>query len=203
VPRNLAGGRRRIFHPVEHDVPPDTDMRLVAVPGETFSGRVNYIYPYAESKTRTIKVRIEFANPGLILKPDMYADVTIQASRQVDATVIPTEAVIRSGAREQVFVLRAPGKFEPREVKLGVTSDGLTQVIEGVRIGERVVTSAQFLIDSESRLREAAAKMMETQKAEKPQPDEPPAKQDTGTTGAEGAEKPVAATPSHAEKKHD
>jgi len=138
------------------------DMKLAAIPGRVFTGRVGYIYPYAEEKTRTIKVRLEFANPDQLLKPDMFADVTIHAQRKVDAIVIPSEAVIRSGEREQVFVVRAPGKFEPRTVRLGVSAQGLVQVLEGVSAGEEVVTSSQFLIDSESKLREATEKMLET-----------------------------------------
>lgn len=137
------------------------EMKLAAIPGKVFSGRVGYIYPYAEAKTRTIKVRLEFDNPHMLLKPDMFADVTIHAQRKVDAIVIPAEAVVRSGEREQVFVVRAPGKFEPRDVKLGVSAKGLVQVLEGVSAGEEVVTSSQFLIDSESKLREATAKMLE------------------------------------------
>jgi len=74
---------------------------------------------------------------------------------------VPSEAIIRSGLRQQVFILRAPGKFEPREVSLGVSSDGWTQIRDGIAAGEEVVVSAQFLIDSESKLREAAAKMQE------------------------------------------
>ncbi|MEA3411908.1 MAG: efflux RND transporter periplasmic adaptor subunit, partial [Pseudomonadota bacterium] len=136
-------------------------LRLAAIPGREFTGVVDYIYPYADPKTRTIKVRLLFDNPEGVLKPDMYADVTIEAQRQVDAVVIPAEAVVRSGMREQVFVVREPGKFEPREVKLGVSGNGLIQILEGVSPGEEVVTSSQFLIDSESRLREATAKMME------------------------------------------
>jgi Cu(I)/Ag(I) efflux system membrane fusion protein len=138
------------------------DMKLAAIPGKVFTGRVGYIYPYAEAKTRTVKVRLEFDNPDLLLRPDMFADVTIHAQRKVDAIVIPTEAVVRSGEREQVFVVRGPGKFEPRDVKLGVDSQGMVQVIEGVSAGEEVVTSSQFLIDSDSKLREATAKMLET-----------------------------------------
>jgi Cu(I)/Ag(I) efflux system membrane fusion protein len=136
------------------------EMQLAGIPGKTFKGRLGYIYPYAEAKTRTVKVRLEFQNKNLLLKPDMFAEVTIQAGRQINAIVIPTEAVVRSGTRDQVFVLRGPGKFEPREVKLGVTTDGLTQVLTGLSAGEEVVTSAQFLIDSESKVREATAKMM-------------------------------------------
>ena len=142
------------------------DMKLEAIPGKVFTGRVGYIYPYAEAKTRTIKVRLEFANPDLDLRPDMFADVTIQAQRKVDAVVIPSEAVVRSGEREQVFVVRGPGKFEPRTVKTGVQSQGLVQIIDGVSPGEEVVTSSQFLIDSESKLREATAKMLETHAGE-------------------------------------
>ncbi|UCC55773.1 MAG: efflux RND transporter periplasmic adaptor subunit, partial [Gammaproteobacteria bacterium] len=142
------------------------DMKLAAIPGKVFSGRVGYIYPYAEAKTRTIKVRLEFDNQDLLLKPDMFADVTIHAQRTVDAIVIPAEAVVRSGEREQVFVVRAPGKFEPRDVSLGVSSQGLVQVIKGIAAGEEVVTSSQFLIDSESKLREATAKMLEAMSGE-------------------------------------
>jgi Cu(I)/Ag(I) efflux system membrane fusion protein len=136
-------------------------IKVRAVPGQTFRGRLSYIYPYAESKTRTIKVRMEFDNADLLLKPNMFADVTIDASAIPDVIVVPSEAIIRSGEREQVFIRRAPGKFEPREVVLGVSSQGWTQIREGVAPGEEVVVSAQFLIDSESKLREAAAKMQE------------------------------------------
>ncbi len=144
------------------------EMKLTGVAGKTFKGRIGFIYPYAEAKTRTIKVRLEFDNSELLLKPDMFADVTIHASRRVDAIVIPTQAIVRSGDREQVFVVRGPGKFSPREVKLGISADGMVQVLEGVKVGEEVVASALFLIDSESKLREATAKMMEATRASTP-----------------------------------
>jgi len=111
--------------------------------------------------TRTVKVRMEFDNPDLALKPDMFADVTIEADAILDVVAVPSEAIIRSGTREQVFVQRAPGKFEPREVSLGVSSDGWTRITSGIEAGEEIVVSAQFLIDSESKLREAAAKMQD------------------------------------------
>jgi len=136
-------------------------MRLAGIPGQIFQGQVAYIYPFAASKTRTIKVRLEVDNPELALKPGMFAEVSIKAARQVNAVVVPSEAIVRSGPREQVFVVRAAGKFEPREVKVGVVADGLTQVLEGLEPEEEVVTSALFLIDSESKLREATAKMLE------------------------------------------
>lgn len=144
-------------------------MRLAAFPGQAFQGRLAYIYPYVENKTRTIRARMEFSNPDWVLKPSMFADVTIFASRQIDALVVPSEAVIRSGLRNLVFVVRGPGQFEPREVKLGVNSgEGLVQVREGLTPGDKVVVSGQFLIDSESKLREATLKMLEPRKAATP-----------------------------------
>jgi len=148
----------------------EAHMRLASLPGEDFVGKITYIYPYLESKTRTIKVRLEFKNPDLKLKPDMFADVNIHASKQVNATVIPSEAVLRTGSRNVVFVVRGPGRYAPRDVKLGISSDGLVQILDGVKEGEEVVTSAQFLIDSESKLREAAAKMMAVKKPTKANP---------------------------------
>lgn len=136
------------------------EMQLAGIPGKVFNGHLAYIYPYAEAKTRTIKVRLQFDNPDRLLKPEMFAEVTIQASKTVEAVVIPSEAVIRSGTRAQVFVVRNPGQFEPRPVKLGLASNGKVAVLQGVKEGEKVVTSAQFLIDSESKLREATAKFL-------------------------------------------
>ncbi|ADJ28500.1 efflux RND transporter periplasmic adaptor subunit [Nitrosococcus watsonii] len=141
----------------------EAEMRVAAVPGRIFHGTVTYIYPYLEKQTRTVQLRLEFDNSDLLLKPEMFANVTIHASKQVDAVVVPEAAIVRSGAREQVFVVRGPGKFEPREVKVGVSAEGFTEILEGVKPGEKVVTSSQFLIDSESKLREATAKMREPQ----------------------------------------
>lgn len=139
----------------------EAQMTLASVPGKTFKGSISYIYPYAESKTRTTKVRIVFENPDLLLRPDMFSEVTINSDTQLDVVVIPAEAVIRSGNKTQVFVVREPGKFEPRLVDLGFESKGKVVVLKGVEAGEQVVTSAQFLVDSESKLREATSKMME------------------------------------------
>ncbi len=141
------------------------EMRLAGVPGRVFKGHLAFIYPYAEPKTRTIKVRLIFDNSELLLKPDMFAEITIHADKQVDAVTIPSEAVIRSGTRNKVFVVRAPGKFEPRTVTLGLLSNGKIAILEGIKAGEEVVTSAQFLIDSESSLREVTAKMIEPDKS--------------------------------------
>ena len=149
------------------------EMQLAGIPGKTFRGHLTYIYPYAEAKTRTIKVRLVFDNDELLLKPEMFAEVTIYAGKQLKAIVIPAEAVIRSGSRNQVFVVREPGKFEPRIVTLGLSSNGKVAVLEGIKVGETVVTSAQFLIDSESKLREATAKMYQTIDDKAPPIDQP------------------------------
>jgi len=135
------------------------EMSVMAVPGRRFRGKLSYIYPYAERQTRTIKARLEFDNTDGLLKPDMFADVTLHASQRRGALAVPEEAIIRSGVREKVFVVRAPGQFEPREVTTGVSSDDYVEILEGLEPGDEVVVSAQFLIDSESKLREAAAKM--------------------------------------------
>ena len=140
-------------------------ITLAGIPGKTFKGQISYIYPYAESKTRTIKVRAEFDNPDRLLKPEMFADVTIQSSQAVKAIVVPTEAIIRSGTQNQVFVVHDSGKFEPHVVTLGIESNGKVAILEGIKANDRVVTSAQFLIDSESKLREATAKMISIPKA--------------------------------------
>ncbi len=139
----------------------EVEMTLAGVPGRTFAGKLDYIYPYAESRTRSIKVRLIFENPELLLKPEMFAEVAIKSDKIIDAIVIPAEAVIRSGQSDRVFVVRAPGKFEPTTVKLGFQSAGQVAVLEGIEEGDEVVVSGQFLVDSESSLREATMKMME------------------------------------------
>jgi Cu(I)/Ag(I) efflux system membrane fusion protein len=141
------------------------EMTLVSVPGRTFLGEVSYIYPYSEAKTRTTKVRIVFDNADLLLRPGMFTEVSILSDTRDKSVVVPSESVVRSGGKPQVFVVREPGKFEPRKVTLGIESDGQIEVISGVNEGEEVVTSAQFLVDSESKLREATAKMMNARKS--------------------------------------
>ncbi|HHM02634.1 MAG TPA: efflux RND transporter periplasmic adaptor subunit [Caldithrix abyssi] len=143
-------------------------MELSYLPGKTFEGRVSYIYPYLDEKARDIKVRMEFKNPGLELKPGMYANIHIDTPPVPDALVVPSEAVIRSGQRNLVFISRDKGRFEPREVILGEESeDGKVRIISGVLEGEKVVISAQFLLDSESRLQEAIQKMLAAKSAGK------------------------------------
>ncbi len=142
----------------------EVEMTLTSVPGRTFRGEVSYIYPYSEAKTRTTKVRLVFDNPDLLLRPDMFSEVKILSDTRKSSVVVPSEAVVRSGGHPQIFVVREAGKFEPRLVTLGVESEGRIEIIGGVNSGEEVVTSAQFLVDSESKLREATAKMMDALK---------------------------------------
>jgi Cu(I)/Ag(I) efflux system membrane fusion protein len=139
----------------------EASMTVAGAPGVVFEGQLTYVYPYAERQTRTIKARLEFDNQDFVLKPEMIADVTIAASPQQDVITVPSEAIVRSGLREQVFVVREPGRFEPREVTIGVSSDGWTEIRSGIEPGEEIVASGQFLIDSESKLQEATAKMLE------------------------------------------
>ena len=127
-------------------------------PNRPFTGRVSWISPVLDEKTRTIKVRIEFSNPDFSLKPEMYANVEIN----VDAgkgVAVPDEAVLDSGLRKVVFLDKGEGRFEPREVKLGGKFDSYYEVLSGLSPGERILASASFLLDSESRLKEAMGAM--------------------------------------------
>jgi Cu(I)/Ag(I) efflux system membrane fusion protein/cobalt-zinc-cadmium efflux system membrane fusion protein len=137
-------------------------MELSFQRGKTYEGSVSYIYPTLSEKTRTLKVRLEFENPGLALKPGMFATVQIEAQRRNDVLVVPTEAIIHSGTRQILFVATDLGKYEKREITTGLVGDRyVTEVLSGVEPGERVVTSGQFLLDSESQLQEAVQKLLE------------------------------------------
>jgi Cu(I)/Ag(I) efflux system membrane fusion protein/cobalt-zinc-cadmium efflux system membrane fusion protein len=137
-------------------------VELSYMPGASFEGSVSYVYPYLDSKTRTVRVRLEMENPELAFKPDMFANVRIQAQTRRDTLAVPDEAVLRSGQRSLAIVALGDGHFVPRQVTLGIESgDGWLEVLDGLSEGEQVVTSGQFLIDSESRLREAAQKFLE------------------------------------------
>jgi Cu(I)/Ag(I) efflux system membrane fusion protein/cobalt-zinc-cadmium efflux system membrane fusion protein len=138
------------------------EMALSYISGKIFTGKVLYVYPFLTAKTRTAKLRLEFPNPDYQLMPDMYANVTLKSSVSEGSLVIPQEAVIDSGVRKVVFVALGKGKFQPREVKLGLEgNDNEFQVLEGLHENEQIVISAQFMLDSESRLREAIQKMLE------------------------------------------
>ena len=124
---------------------------LTAFPGETFKGRVTAILPQTQEQTRTLKVRIELPNPGLRLRPGMFATVHLAAPSR-NALLAPAEAVIRTGKRSLVMVARDNGGYEPAEVEIGRESGGRIEILGGLNEGERVVASGQFLIDSEASL---------------------------------------------------
>jgi Cu(I)/Ag(I) efflux system membrane fusion protein/cobalt-zinc-cadmium efflux system membrane fusion protein len=147
-------------------------IELPYAPGRPYVGRVRYLFPFFENKTRTMKATIELRNPGLKLRADMYANVTLEVPSARNVLVVPEEAVIQSGQRNVVVLDRGNGTFQVREITLGVNGSGLWEVKEGVAEGEHVVVSAQFLIDSESSLQEAIRKIVS--KAESAQ-GEPPA----------------------------
>jgi len=131
-------------------------VRVNAYPDKVFRGKVAFVYPTVTPETRTARVRIELPNPGRLLKPAMYASVELAVRLSGEKRVMVSDsAVLDSGARQIVLVQRGEGKFEPREVKLGQRGDGYVEVIEGVKEGETVVVSANFLIDSESNLKAA------------------------------------------------
>ena len=138
------------------------EMTFLYLPGKVYRGQVSFVYPYLQPRTRDVIVRLEFDNPDLELKPDMFGDVVIRNIDQGEGLVIPAEAVIHSGERDLVFVEREAGKFTPRKVELGLTLDeAKVQVLTGLAAGERIVVSGQFLLDSESNLKESVQKMME------------------------------------------
>ncbi len=125
-----------------------------ANPGRRFSGRVGFIYPALDTGSRTLQARVELRNPSLDLRPGMYGDVTLELGA-AEAVVVPSDALIDTGEQQYVFVDRGAGHFEPRRVRAGWSGNGKTAVLEGLGDGERVVTTASFLLDSESRLRAA------------------------------------------------
>jgi Cu(I)/Ag(I) efflux system membrane fusion protein/cobalt-zinc-cadmium efflux system membrane fusion protein len=137
---------------------------LPFVGSEPIESEVSYIYPYVEPKTRTVKARFDIDNADFVLKPDMYVNVRLDTQPVENALTVPAEAVLHSGEVQTVFVALGNGKFEPRQVKTGLQSeDGFIEIKQGLLEGEHVVTSAQFMLDSESKLREAIQKMLEPQ----------------------------------------
>lgn len=133
-------------------------VSLQAVPGRTFTARVNYIQPQVDPMTRTLKVRLDMDNPGLLLKPDMYANVEFQQGIPLQLTV-PADAVLNAGERKTVFIDRGNGFLEPRQVTTGQRNGDSIQILSGLAGGERIVTSGNFLIDSESQMKAATAGM--------------------------------------------
>ncbi|MFB0934390.1 MAG: efflux RND transporter periplasmic adaptor subunit [Propionivibrio sp.] len=130
-------------------------VRINAYPDKVFEGRVSYVYPTLNAMTRTVPIRVELANPGLLLKPAMFAQVELPVTARGNVVTVPLSAVIDSGTRQIVLVQQGEGRFEPREVKLGARSDKHVEVVEGIKEGEQVVVAANFLIDAESNLKAA------------------------------------------------
>ncbi len=130
------------------------DMTLSYLPGRTYRGKVALVYPVLEGATRTVQVRLEVPNPDMRLKPEMFADVELHSDLGEKLTV-PESAVISTGTRSIVFVVQGEGYFEPREVRLGLRLPDAVEVLDGLAEGESIVTSGNFLIDSESKLKAA------------------------------------------------
>ena len=134
-------------------------VRVDAVPSHTFRGRVTFIYPQLDDKTRTLTARLEVDNAGGELRPGMYATAELQAGAR-RAVSIPIAAVLPTGTRDIVFVNRGDGRFAPREVRVGARGDSLVEVIAGLKVGDEVVASATYLLDSESNLASAIQGLM-------------------------------------------
>jgi RND family efflux transporter MFP subunit len=133
-------------------------VSLQALPGKSFTARIDYVQPEVDPMTRTLKVRLNMDNPGVMLKPDMYADIEFRVNIPSKLTV-PADAVLNAGERKTVFVDRGNGYFEPRQVKTGEREGDRIQILSGLSQGERIVTSGNFLIDSESQMKAAASGM--------------------------------------------
>ena len=141
------------------EVGQEAEVSLSYIPGKIWRGQVEYIYPSLDAKTRTLKVRLRFDNPGEQLKPNMYANVKIFGGAKENTIVIPLEGLIRTGREERVIVSLGEGKFEARQVMAGIESGNYVEILQGVTAGEKIVTSGQFLIDSEASMRGSFTRM--------------------------------------------
>ena len=135
------------------------EVTLSFIPGKTWEGNVEYIYPSLDPVTRTLKVRLRFDNPDETLKPNMYANIKIFGGAKNNTIVIPLEGLIRTGREERVIIALGEGKFEARNVTAGIESGEFVEILNGVRKGEKIVVSGQFLIDSEASMRSSLNRM--------------------------------------------
>jgi len=135
------------------------DVELSFIPGRTWEGKVDYVYPILDAKNRTLKVRLRFENPGETLKPNMYANVSIYGGAKENTLSVPREALLRSGGSERLIVAKGNGRFAQRMVVAGLESGDFIEILSGINAGEKVVTSAQFLIDSEASLKASLERM--------------------------------------------
>jgi len=172
VPGMKAQAGQVLFRIADHSVVwaladvPERDLGLVAegqpatvrvrsYPGRRFTGTVSRIYPQINTETRTVRLRIELANSDGALRPEMYADIELATGGGAPVIAVPESAVIDSGTRQVVILDKGDGRFEPRPVKVGVRGEGYTEITEGISEGDRIVVSANFLIDAESNLKAA------------------------------------------------
>ncbi|WP_373997034.1 efflux RND transporter periplasmic adaptor subunit [Duganella vulcania] len=135
------------------------EARAQALPGSVFKGKVGAVLPEVNAATRTLKARIELANPGGQLVPGMYASVTFGSSRGADVLLVPSEAVIQTGTRSVVLLAQDGGKFQPVDVEPGAEGNGMTEIRKGLAAGQKIVLSGQFLLDSEASLKGTATRM--------------------------------------------
>ena len=161
------------------EVGQDAEVNLSYIPGKSWNGKVEYIYPSLDPKTRTLKVRLRFENPGERLKPNMYANVKIYGGAKGNTIVIPLEGLIRSGREERVILALGDGRFEARNVRAGIESGNYVEILEGVEEGDDIVTSGQFLIDSEASMRASLNRMTD------PEMSMVPGKESNEATGGE------------------
>lgn len=138
------------------------DVTMGFIPGKTWEGKVEYIYPELDSKTRTLKARLRFDNPDELLKPNMFAKVAIYGGAKKDLIIVPSEALIRTGKEQRVIIDLGEGRFVPRDVVAGMESGGLVEIKSGLKEGEKVVLSGHFLIDSEASLKASLMRMTDT-----------------------------------------
>ena len=138
------------------------EIRVPAYPGRVWEGQVEYIYPELDPKSRTLRVRLAFDNPDGLLKANMFADVAIYGGPKRDVLAIPAEAVIETGRRSSVVLALGGGRFQPVDVVTGMRGNGMVEILSGLKAGEQVVISGQFLIDSESSLQASFLRMAES-----------------------------------------
>lgn len=147
-------------------------VEVEAFPGRTWAGRILFFNPAVSPETRTLTGFVEIANEDLRLRPQMFATITVRVGGEATALMVPEQAVLHSGDRSVVIVAKGDGLFEPRDVHLGRANEGMEEVLHGLTLGDRVVTSSQFLFDSESNLRAAITRMLTEEPAAEPAMDD-------------------------------
>jgi len=146
------------------------DVSLSFIPGRKWEGVVDYVYPNLDEKNRTLRVRLRLDNPDELLKPNMYANVSIYGGAKKNVLSVPREALIRSGGNERLIIAKGEGRYAQRKVIAGMESGEWIEILEGIEMGEKVVVSAQFLIDSEAGMKASFTRMSDTS-TDEPKPD--------------------------------